>query len=115
MTAIRPLKNIGKYNCSYVPIDHPKAFDDTLRVYGTGVGFSVEKKYTELLPSVVDDFHDTESVVVVRTLSLVGQAFRSPYIVCRADPQVDISRVTGRVMTFSVEELGPALLKGLST
>ena len=41
-------ENIAGYNCSYVPVDHPKAFDEILYVLmcGTGVGFSVEKKYT---------------------------------------------------------------------
>ena len=65
-------ENIAGYNCSYIPVDHPKAFDEILYVLmcGTGVGFSVEKKYTEHLPSVADDFHDTESVVVVRDSKL---------------------------------------------
>lgn len=46
--------NIAGYNCSYVPVDHPRAFDETLYILmnGTGVGFSVESKYVSQLPAV---------------------------------------------------------------
>lgn len=42
------------HNCSYLPIDHPYAFDETLYILmcGAGVGFSVERKYIEKLPIV---------------------------------------------------------------
>ncbi len=45
---------IAAYNCSYQPIDDLRAFDETLYIlsHGTGVGFSVEKKYTDKLPVV---------------------------------------------------------------
>ena len=35
--------NVAGFNCSYLPIDHPKAFDEMMYVLmcGTGVGFSV--------------------------------------------------------------------------
>ena len=37
--------NVAGFNCSYLPIDHPKAFDEMMYVLmcGTGVGFSVER------------------------------------------------------------------------
>ena len=89
-------ENIAGYNCSYIPVDHPKAFDEILYVLmcGTGVGFSVEKKYTEHLPSVADDFHDTESVVVVRDSKLGwAKAFREVITLLYAGqiPRWDIS------------------------
>jgi len=39
--------NVAGFNCSYLPIDHPKAFDEMMYVLmcGTGVGFSVERQY----------------------------------------------------------------------
>ena len=44
---------------------------------GAGVGFSVEKKYTRNLPSVVDEFHNTETVIMVRDSKLGwAKAFR---------------------------------------
>lgn len=46
--------NIAGYNCSYLPMDDVVAFDELLYILmnGTGVGFSVEKKYVEKLPVV---------------------------------------------------------------
>ena len=54
MTAGEALEkeNVAGYNCAYLPIDSPRSFDELLYVLmnGTGVGFSVEYKYTSLLP-----------------------------------------------------------------
>jgi len=114
-------ENIAGYNCSYVPVDHPKAFDEILYVLmcGTGVGFSVEKKYTEHLPSVADDFHDTESVVVVRDSKLGwAKAFREVITLLYAGqiPRWDISNVRpsgARLHTFGGRASGPAPLVDL--
>lgn len=69
MTAGKALDrdNVAGYNCSYLPVDHPRAFDEALYILccGTGVGFSVEKKFTEQLPVVSEEFQDTDSVIVV--------------------------------------------------
>lgn len=49
--------NTAGYNCSYTPVDHTRVFDEVLYILmcGTGVGFSVEKKYVNALP-VIPDF-----------------------------------------------------------
>ncbi len=56
MTAGKALERSGiaAYNCSYLPIDDPRAFDEILYLlsHGTGVGFSVESQYVEKLPEV---------------------------------------------------------------
>jgi ribonucleoside-diphosphate reductase alpha chain len=69
MTAGEALKreNVAGYNCSYVAVDNPRSFDEILYILmnGTGVGFSVEQKFTEQLPIVADEFHDTETIIVV--------------------------------------------------
>ena len=59
--------NVAGFNCSYLPIDHPKAFDEMMYVLmcGTGVGFSVERQYISKLPDVAEKLHDTESVIHV--------------------------------------------------
>jgi len=48
-------QNIAGYNCSYLPIDDVKAFDEAMYILlcGTGVGFSVEQKYVNKLPEVL--------------------------------------------------------------
>jgi ribonucleoside-diphosphate reductase alpha chain len=69
MSAGEALKreNVAAYNCSYVAVDNPRSFDEILYILmnGTGVGFSVEQKFTEQLPIVADEFHDTETIIVV--------------------------------------------------
>ena len=61
-------ENVAGYNCSYVPIDTPKAFDEILYILmnGTGVGFSVERQYVDKLPTIPDkEFEKTEDVISV--------------------------------------------------
>jgi ribonucleoside-triphosphate reductase len=69
MTAGEALKreNVAGYNCSYVAVDHPRSFDEILYILmnGTGVGFSVESKFTEQLPSVASEFWPTDTTIVV--------------------------------------------------
>ena len=69
MTAGEALKreNVAGYNCSYVAVDNPRAFDEILYILmnGTGVGFSVESKFTEQLPVVAEEFHETETTIQV--------------------------------------------------
>jgi len=69
MTAGEALKkeNIAGYNCSYVKVDSPRSFDEILYVLmnGTGVGFSVEEEYVAQLPVVAEEFHETDTTIVV--------------------------------------------------
>ena len=59
--------HVGGYNCSYVPVDSPRAFDETMYILmcGTGVGFSVERHNIEKLPMVAEDFYKTDTVIKV--------------------------------------------------
>lgn len=59
--------NVAGFNCSYLPIDHPRAFDELMYILmcGTGVGFSVERQYIDKLPEVSEEFHETETVIKV--------------------------------------------------
>ena len=59
--------NVAGFNCSYLPIDHPKAFDEMMYVLmcGTGVGFSVERQYINKLPEVAEKLYDTDTVILV--------------------------------------------------
>ena len=69
MTAGEALKkeNIAGYNCSYVKVDVPRSFDEVLYILmnGTGVGFSVEEEYVAQLPIVAEEFHETDTTIVV--------------------------------------------------
>ena len=69
MTAGEALEkeNVAAYNCSYIAINRPQAFDEILYVLmaGTGVGFSVESKYTEQLPTVSETFSESDTIINV--------------------------------------------------
>ena len=69
MTAGEALKreNIAGYNCSYIAVDRPSAFDEILYVLmnGTGVGFSVERQYINELPRIADEFHISDTTITV--------------------------------------------------
>ena len=60
-------ENVAGYNCSYISVDNPRAFDEILYILmnGTGVGFSVESKFTEQLPIVAEELHDTDTTILV--------------------------------------------------
>lgn len=59
--------NVAGYNCAYLAVDTPRAFDETMYVLmcGTGVGFSVERQYVNQLPTVAEEFHPSETTIVV--------------------------------------------------
>ena len=59
--------NICGYNCSYIPVDSPRSFDECMYILmcGTGVGFSVERENVDKLPVVSDAMHDTDTVIRV--------------------------------------------------
>jgi len=55
------------YNCSYIPVDSPRAFDECMYILmcGTGVGFSVERENVDRLPVVSDNMGDSSTVIKV--------------------------------------------------
>jgi ribonucleoside-diphosphate reductase alpha chain len=59
--------NTAGYNCSYLPVDDPKSFDEAMFILlcGTGVGFSVERQFVQKLPEVPELF-DSETMIVVK-------------------------------------------------
>ncbi len=113
--------HVGGYNCSYVPVDSPRAFDETMYILmcGTGVGFSVERHHTEKLPVVNEDMHDTDTVIKVGD-SRPGWAksLRELISLLYAGqvPQWDTSEVRpagARLKTFGGRASGPAPLEEL--
>jgi len=124
MTAGKALEreNIAGYNCSYIPIDNPKAFDEVLYILmnGTGVGFSVERQYSDRLPTIPDvEFEHTEDVVsVVDSKEGWAKAFRDliSYLYTGRVPKVDVNKVRPagtRLKTFGGRASGPQPLVDL--
>ena len=74
-------ENVAGYNCSYIKIDSPRSFDEILYVLmnGTGVGFSVETEHISHLPRVAEEFHPTDTTIVVADSKLGwAKAFKKP-------------------------------------
>lgn len=59
--------NVAAYNCSFIPVDSPRSFDEAMYILmcGTGVGFSVESQYVDQLPIVNEHFQNTNTTIVV--------------------------------------------------
>ena len=103
MTAGEALErdNVAGFNCSYLPIDHPKAFDEMMYVLmcGTGVGFSVERQYITKLPEVAEEFHATDTVIHVAD-SKIGWA--------KAYRELIAMLFTGQIPKWDVSGVRPA-------
>lgn len=113
--------NVAAYNCSYLPVDSPRAFDETMYILmcGTGVGFSVEEQYVNKLPIVNEHFERSDSTIKVgdskagwaRGLrELIGLLYSGQI------PRWDLSAVRpsgARLETFGGRASGPEPLDSL--
>jgi ribonucleoside-diphosphate reductase alpha chain len=113
--------NVAAYNCAYLPVDSPRAFDETMYILmcGTGVGFSVERKYVDKLPVVAEEFHSSGvTVVVADSKEGWARAFRQfVSLLYNGDiPRWDVSRLRpagARLKTFGGRASGPEPLAEL--
>lgn len=113
--------NVAGYNCAYLPIDSPRAFDEAMYILmcGTGVGFSVERQYVTKLPEVNEHFEESETVIHVQDSKagwaralreLIGLLYSGQV------PRWDVSRVRpagARLRTFGGRASGPEPLINL--
>lgn len=109
------------FNCSYVAVDHIRVFDEILYILmcGTGVGFSVERQFISHLPTVSEDFHQSDTLITVRD-SKIGwaSAFRELIAMLYNGqiPKWDVSRVRpagAKLKTFGGRASGPKPLVDL--
>ena len=123
MTAGEALRreNISGYNCSYVAVDSPRAFDEILYVLmnGTGVGFSVERQDVAKMPLVAEELHPTDTTIIVPD-SKLGWAKSLKEIIhllySGQIPQWDLSKVRpagAPLKTFGGRASGPEPLDQL--
>lgn len=113
--------HMAGYNCSYIAIDSPKAFDEIMYILmcGTGVGFSVEQQYINELPVIADEFHTTDTIISVAD-SKIGWAssFREliALLYTGSVPGWDLSKVRpagAKLKTFGGRASGPDPLNAL--
>jgi hypothetical protein len=113
--------NISGFNCSYIAVDHIKAFSESLFILmnGTGLGFSVERQYIAQLPIVAEDFYESETVISVKD-SKLGWATALHELVSLLYqgriPKWDLSKLRpagARLKTFGGRSSGPGPLDEL--
>lgn len=123
MTAGKALDrdNVAGYNCSYLPVDDPKSFDEAMFILmcGTGVGFSVERQYVNKLPEVPDQLFESDTVIIVKD-SKEGWAKALRMLIALLYsgeiPKWDTSRLRKEgapLKTFGGRSSGPAPLEDL--
>ena len=93
--------HVGGYNCSYIPVDSPRSFDECMYILmcGTGVGFSVERENVDKLPIVNEHFEDSTTIITVGD-SRPGWA--------KALRELIAMLYVGQVPTWDVSEVRPA-------
>jgi ribonucleoside-diphosphate reductase alpha chain len=113
--------NVAGYNCSFMPVDSPRSFDEAMYISmcGTGVGFSVEYKYVNKLPSLPDSFEKSTTVITVED-SKQGwaKAYRELLALLWSGqiPMIDVSKVRpsgARLKTMGGRSSGPQPLVNL--
>ena len=113
--------NVAGYNCSFLPVDSLRSFDEAMYILmcGTGVGFSVESIYVNKLPVIAEKFEKTETIIVVED-SKAGwsKALRELIALLYQGqiPAIDVTKVRpagARLKTFGGRASGPQPLINL--
>lgn len=110
--------NIAGFNCSYIPIQDQRCFDEVMYILmnGTGVGYSVERQYVNKLPEVAETFHAIDTTIKVQDSKQGWAAALRQLIALLYSgqlPKWDISGVRpagARLKTFGGRASGPAPL-----
>ena len=112
--------NTAGYNCSYLPVDDIKSFDEAMYILlcGTGVGFSVERQYISKLPEVPTLFTSEDVIVVHDSKEGWAKALRKLIAMLYSGeiPTWDISKIRpagAKLKTFGGRASGPAPLVDL--
>ena len=113
--------HVAGYNCAYIPIDSPRAFDETMYVLmcGTGVGFSVERENVDKLPIVNEHFEKSDTIIKVADSRPGWARALREMIAMLYDgqiPQWDVSELRpagARLKTFGSRASGPKPLEEL--
>ena len=112
--------NTCMYNCSYLAVDDPKAFDEAMHILlcGTGVGFSVERQYINSLPEIPQLFYSDTIVMVRDSKEGWAKAFRQVLALLWAGeiPKWNVEKIRpsgARLKTFGGRASGPAPLVDL--
>ena len=112
--------NTCMYNCSFLPVDDLKSFDEAMFILlcGTGVGFSVERQFISKLPEVPQLFQSETNIVVRDSKEGWAKSLRQLIALLYSGeiPTWDVSKVRAAgapLKTFGGRASGPAPLVDL--
>jgi ribonucleoside-diphosphate reductase alpha chain len=123
MTAGEALRrdHVAGYNCSYVAVNRVRAFDEIMYILmcGTGVGFSVERQYVEKLPTIAEEFTNSDTTIIVEDSKLGwAKAYKEliSLLIGGQIPKWDLTKIRpagARLKTFGGRASGPRPLDDL--
>tara|TARA_R110000751_G_scaffold205798_2_gene309963 strand:- start:19380 stop:21296 length:1917 start_codon:yes stop_codon:yes gene_type:complete len=113
------LSNNRMFNCAFSPVDHPAVFSETMfnLLGGSGVGYSVQKRHTEQLPTIVGPLERQRRFLVGDSIEGWADAVKvliKAYTKGKSDPQFDFRDIRhkgARLVTSGGKAPGPDPLR----
>lgn len=113
------LSNNRMFNCAYTPVNHPAVFSETMfnLLGGSGVGFSVQKRHTEALPSIQGPTSKQRRFLIGDSIEGWADAVKvliKAYTLGKSDPAFDyrdIRHKGARLVTSGGKAPGPEPLR----
>ena len=113
------LSNNRMFNCAFSAVDHPAVFSETMfnLLGGSGVGFSVQKRHTEKLPTIIGPSNKQRRFLVGDSIEGWADAIKvliKAYTLGKSDPQFDFRDIRpkgARLITSGGKAPGPDPLR----
>lgn len=113
------LSNNRMFNCAFSAVDHPAVFSETMfnLLGGSGVGFSVQKRHVENLPTIVGPSSKQRRFLVGDSIEGWADAVKvliKAYTLGKSDPQFDFRDIRpkgSRLITSGGKAPGPDPLR----
>jgi ribonucleoside-diphosphate reductase alpha chain len=113
------LSNNRMFNCAFSAVDHPAVFSETMfnLLGGSGVGFSVQKRHVENLPTIVGPSTKQRRFLIGDSIEGWADAVKvliKAYTMGKSDPQFDFRDIRpkgSRLITSGGKAPGPDPLR----
>lgn len=113
------LSNNRMFNCAFSAVDHPAVFSETMfnLLGGSGVGFSVQKRHTEKLPTIMGPSNKQRRFLVGDSIEGWADAVKvliKAYTLGKSDPVFDFRDIRpkgARLITSGGKAPGPDPLR----
>lgn len=113
------LSNNRMFNCAFSAVDHPAVFSETMfnLLGGSGVGFSVQKRHTEKLPTIIGPSNKQRRFLIGDSIEGWADAVKvliKAYTMGKSDPVFDFRDIRpkgARLITSGGKAPGPDPLR----